>query len=381
MKNIFKLYNIFLFLLIIFFIGLSYIFQDEKSTLNKDTQDRINTQSNYINEYFTINKAFILSLKNTLTSNFYIEDLVHPAFNEIQNKPALGTYNILCNLNNVQSTLNGDKTLSNITLDTVQELNSALYLHPLFRTILNSNHDIKWVYYTSAKNFIYLAPSNDIWDDKFLKYQFTKEFWTEAIPENNPSGELVLTKVYDDGMGKGYITTLSLPIFKDDVFMGVLSIDIGIEKLNKMISDIKVQGKLYLINEDDLIIASNQKFKLNEEIEESKETFSINIFENRLKLIYIEDKSERILTIIYSALPMIMLLFFILVIVYILIYQIVLIKKIKKLADKDSLTFLLNRRAMTKECTRQLSIAKRYEQDTSLLLLDIDFFKRVNDTY
>ena len=62
-------------------------------------------------------------------------------------------------------------------------------------------------------------------------------------------------------------------------------------------------------------------------------------------------------------------------------YLIILNKKVEKLANRDSLTSLLNRRAMRSESKKLLNLTNRYNQNTSLLLIDIDFFKNVNDTY
>jgi two-component system cell cycle response regulator len=69
--------------------------------------------------------------------------------------------------------------------------------------------------------------------------------------------------------------------------------------------------------------------------------------------------------------------------------------KVKKLQDRlrernddlervsrtDMLTGLNNRRHMDEELTRQHSIARRGRSDLGLILLDIDHFKHVNDTY
>jgi diguanylate cyclase len=100
-----------------------------------------------------------------------------------------------------------------------------------------------------------------------------------------------------------------------------------------------------------------------------------------IKLVYIENQKEKIISILKNSLLQVLLLIFILSIIYILCYLIILNKKIEKLANKDSLTSLLNRRAMRRESNKLLNIATRYNQDLSLLLLDIDFFKNVNDTY
>nr|MCH9730177.1 response regulator [Actinomycetes bacterium] len=50
-------------------------------------------------------------------------------------------------------------------------------------------------------------------------------------------------------------------------------------------------------------------------------------------------------------------------------------------ADKDSLSGLLTRRALVEAFQRALAVATRDEKPLSLVLLDIDRFKRVNDTY
>jgi len=378
LKNTFKLYYIFLFLLILFFLGLNYIYKKEEIKFNKNNLQKLTDKAKYVNEYFSINKAFILSLKNTLINNLQIDELSHPAFNEIKEKK--DAYHILCVLDNIQSTLNGAGKLEEIDLDTVKELHSVLYLKPLFKTILNSKHDIEWVYYTSAKNFIYLAPSNQVWGKEFLTSLYKKEFWTEAIPYNNPTGELILTKLYEDAAGKGYMTTLSLPI-NNNKFMGILSIDIGTKTLNKMIVHNELIGTVYLVNKEDEIIASNKKFELNDTLTNTNRTLELSIFDDMIKLIYIQNKKEKILSILYNSLSQILLLVFILFIIYMLYYLFILIRKLEILANKDSLTSLLNRRAMRNESNKLLNMANRYDQNISILLLDIDLFKKVNDTY
>ncbi|MDB4976468.1 MAG: diguanylate cyclase with and sensor [Myxococcaceae bacterium] len=51
------------------------------------------------------------------------------------------------------------------------------------------------------------------------------------------------------------------------------------------------------------------------------------------------------------------------------------------LASTDHLTGLLNRRAGEDKLQRELVRSRRYERELSCVLLDIDFFKRINDTY
>lgn len=56
-------------------------------------------------------------------------------------------------------------------------------------------------------------------------------------------------------------------------------------------------------------------------------------------------------------------------------------KKLERLAHEDFLTSLLNRRSFADKASLEISNAIRYQRPVSLLLLDIDHFKTVNDSY
>jgi two-component system cell cycle response regulator len=57
------------------------------------------------------------------------------------------------------------------------------------------------------------------------------------------------------------------------------------------------------------------------------------------------------------------------------------LEKKRELAMTDSLTGIYNRRYFMRHLNRELKRAQRFGGEVSLLLLDIDHFKRVNDTY
>jgi len=56
-------------------------------------------------------------------------------------------------------------------------------------------------------------------------------------------------------------------------------------------------------------------------------------------------------------------------------------KRLEDLATTDGLTGLLNKRALTETARQKLLAAARFKKPLSLLICDIDHFKRVNDTY
>jgi len=59
----------------------------------------------------------------------------------------------------------------------------------------------------------------------------------------------------------------------------------------------------------------------------------------------------------------------------------VLEKRLMFEASTDALTGILNRRSFFDTCTKEVKSAKRYRHDLSLMIIDIDYFKQINDTY
>jgi len=57
------------------------------------------------------------------------------------------------------------------------------------------------------------------------------------------------------------------------------------------------------------------------------------------------------------------------------------IKKLQKLAQKDFLTGIYNRRYINDLLEIELKEAKRYDKDLSVAIIDIDYFKHINDKY
>lgn len=57
------------------------------------------------------------------------------------------------------------------------------------------------------------------------------------------------------------------------------------------------------------------------------------------------------------------------------------VKRLEEQATTDGMTGLLNKRALIAEAERRLKVAARFNKPLSVLVTDIDHFKRVNDTY
>lgn len=57
------------------------------------------------------------------------------------------------------------------------------------------------------------------------------------------------------------------------------------------------------------------------------------------------------------------------------------VKRLRKLALTDPLTGAYNRRFLDENLQHKLEEAKRYDQPFSLIMYDLDHFKKINDTY
>lgn len=56
-------------------------------------------------------------------------------------------------------------------------------------------------------------------------------------------------------------------------------------------------------------------------------------------------------------------------------------KRMEQLAHTDALTGMMNRRAFEQIATRELELNRRHKRKLGLVMLDIDHFKNINDTY
>jgi diguanylate cyclase (GGDEF)-like protein len=57
------------------------------------------------------------------------------------------------------------------------------------------------------------------------------------------------------------------------------------------------------------------------------------------------------------------------------------VKELERLLDRDYLTGLYNRRFFMERFFEELAWSVRYKETLSIMMLDIDFFKKINDTY
>ncbi|MCP3673470.1 MAG: hypothetical protein GY829_03215, partial [Gammaproteobacteria bacterium] len=257
---------IILLLTLVFIVGSYFIFTQEISNIESSISTKATERANKINEKMVLIRSFIKTMRNNLQQYIVLQEIAktpHNAIDLIKYYPE----NDASTINEIRSAkkqlINGsfsaDGKISLENSDRVYEISGAFYLDSTFQSALESISDLKWVYYLSKSNFAYTLPHIPdnivLFDNNYYK----KEYWTKAIPKNNPQERLVMTNVYNDSFGKGYLVTFSEPVYVDDEFRGIVGIDVSLDAFNLIMSMNMIIGDSFLLDENNNIIAASSE--------------------------------------------------------------------------------------------------------------------------
>jgi len=144
-----------------------------------------------------------------------------------------------------------------------ENLNLALNFNAFFDTVAADIPDIACIYYTSENHFANIYPW--IASNQFLYSEKLNNamYYTMVSPENNPLRVDRWTPVYLDPGGTELIVSLASPIYDDDTFMGVVSIDFTTKRLNELLD---CEYEAFLFDESDSVLATNRVLKIDKEI-------------------------------------------------------------------------------------------------------------------
>ena len=145
-----------------------------------------------------------------------------------------------------------------------KEMASVRSLDPQIRAIFEYNKNVTWIYYTSAHEFIYLAPAHKINEYRFSPSDYERPFWNQAAPGNNPELKQIITDLYDDSAGKGLMISISSPVRVNRKFTGVMSLDLGVELLKKLVLAGDLPGETILTDEKGKIVVRRGVFSIDE---------------------------------------------------------------------------------------------------------------------
>lgn len=246
------------YLIQLFFHHQSVLVQEEKLT-ERHFVEKAHYIDHVLKEVATSLKAMQQVAEfDLLQSAFADEVKMPPVFQSIRNKSAYFTmdapaYHIskkkIGNLTGNGSILKRDKNF-------YREIRAALLLSPIFQSARDAIKTAAWVYYISARDFIYLYPWIASSEWKFTISSYKKEFFLLGLPENDPEKKMFWTSVYLDEVGIGYMVTAGIPVYDGDRFLGVVAMDLTVDFLTQIVKEFHYgQGNMFLVNQQDQLLA------------------------------------------------------------------------------------------------------------------------------
>ncbi|MEA1989531.1 MAG: diguanylate cyclase [Pseudomonadota bacterium] len=373
-------------------------FFNEVKLIKDNAKSTIDGRVTHLTQHMHFMSATTASLKSIFEKE-YLQTYEHPAqpfksrdfisfpkynLHSLEDKKAADVYGALHILDNLDPQ----------DTDLQREIYSAFALDPIMDAILSQINTVAWVYYTSKQGMLYISPKHSIEEFQFNKQQFNKPFWTEAAPDKNPLHNPVVTEVYEDGAGQGMMLTLSNPIVIKKQFIGIVSVDITTQDLNRLLSiDNSLEASI-LIDENKVISSSiNDKsvgkpLKLNNVNTQSKWektsngwVYSAPIVDNEIYIVHLLSDQQILTEATQKSLPLWALLALGVLLSVFAIQLYCTSRKNLNLMLIDPLTSLYNRRGFSKISAPVFARLHRHDLCWSVLLIDIDCFKFINDNF
>ncbi len=151
-------------------------------------------------------------------------------------------------------------------------------LGPRLKHLYDRLEGAVWIYYQDASNtalqFPYIdqctaIPSDFDWT--------TYHTYCSVCPENNPQRRIQWTPPTIDYAGKGVILSVSLPVWRDDVFVGLWSIDLPIQLLYRDFADTKA-----FPDQEQFIVDRKGMLVLHEQLQDKKDHSKGQVFHHPL---------------------------------------------------------------------------------------------------
>lgn len=273
-----------------------------------------------------------------------------------------------------------------------RELAAALTLDAQIRSVLEFNDEVSWIYYTSAQRFVYIAPKIPVADFHFTDGLYEKPFWWMATPAFNPQSKQIISNLYEDAAGKGLMITISSPIVIERKFVGVVSLDLGIQLLQRLITTGRAPGETILISNDGQVVARAGNFSMYERYriplvmqdwsrqEDGRLWLSSEAGRKQLRVLHRVSPIEIYREAALQSLP-VWILLLLLVLMFLLLRRLrSALNLVTHLMYQDPLTQSMNRRGLFERADRLRALAERNGSKLAVAIFDIDFFKQINDS-
>lgn len=306
-----------------------------------------------------------------------------------------------------------------------RELTMAVMLNPYLAKIATDMPEVREIYYTSARNFSNRYPWRPSALIRFSPSQLQQLAFLQGLPKYNPQRLTYWSPVYEAAKNQEKIVTLSTPIYEQEQFRGVLSLDIAIRVLQSMLIKQKpAHSEVLLLDQGNQIIASTLAStpmlpppnNLQQLLPTTLQNSGIRLQDLRPRephmiggyylyrapvqgtqwqLYYLLPLYMALWSALLLAAPVLIVGLLLMVVLRenqrrkrseeqlkAMVLQLQLSRRTLEQESKtDPLTHLYNRRGMQELLTNEMTRSKRYNRPCSLIMCDIDYFKKINDKY
>lgn len=273
-----------------------------------------------------------------------------------------------------------------------REIDSAMGLTPLCEAVLDRNPEMPWCYYVSASRFIYMFPYSSDPTAYYTDAILRSDFFRQSGPSYNPQRRQVWSPVHWDLAGKGYVTTITQPVYSGDVFRGVVAIDIQMSTLLKLHSQYAVPDStahLYSANGvgmEGRTLGISPTTWAGLVAGASEKVNGAHVIAQRIPasgwwLVTATNMRDAQRSAAASALPLSIIGLLVFLSLALLAALTQAWRELRELAVRDGLTKLFNRRQFDTVSDERMRRATRDAPHLGLAIMDVDNFKAYNDTY
>lgn len=310
--------------------------------------------------------------------------------------------------------------VSNVTLgaplpdptgERARELAAAAEQTPLFAAVKKNLGNIAWVYYYSLDRLLVIHPCEQgsiYWSDALL----AKEIIVNASPVRNPARGYYWSDVYADSAGKGLMCSIVNPVYdRDGRFRGVVGFDFTVDSLIGYLTGEELAiGTPFIVNKAGQLLAHPTLVRsADSKVSTLEDALPLQLRPAARKLLelppggfavigdayvavldlgaapwrvlFVVDKRRLGLSILGGMHFELAGLGLLLLALFFFLKTVRLTEELARLAVTDPLSGLANRRRFTDALHAEIERTRRSGRPFSLLMLDIDHFKHVNDTY
>lgn len=301
----------------------------------------------------------------------------------------------------------GVKTFEDIdvTPSLRRELSQIINQKPVLKRLFKTRPNTTRVYYTSLRGFQYTFPYSTDTEWQYDSTVFTRSYFKNATPEQNKNQTVFWTEPYLDSAKSGLVMTASVPIYNQHQFSGVLSLDLTLKDLATAISDHDFETHNAIVTTNGILIVhsdiSYEKLTELPTIESTTPSEIITIgdittpitrtkgwtkytlpLEFRKSFLVSYTSHKQILIKTTKAMTDDIIIIIAIALLFIQIHVInKKDQKLQKLALYDKLTSLPNRNLLFETLNTTIAFASRREATFSILFIDLNYFKKANDTY